>query len=456
VNPARRGPATVQSCSRDGAILTGLSSACVASPPSPEPEPEPKREIDTRWLALWATSAAFTAYFCMYSFRKPFAAGSFEGEAFGIQLKIALVLSQVIGYALSKFIGIRVVSETPRRRRALALIVLIAMAELALVAFGFLGPRGKVVAMFFNGLPLGAVWGLVFGFLEGRRTTELLGAGLSGSYIIASGIVKAVGLELMELGVPETWMPAVTGALFSPLFLLAVLALARLPPPSRADIDARTKREVMQGRDRRSFFRRFAPGLVPLTALYVFLTAFRDFRDNFAADVFAELDVLEPRVFATTETIVAVCVLALLATIFLIEDNRKALLAIHALMASGAALIAGATLAFGLGLIGGVTWMIVIGIGLYLAYVPYGCVLFDRLIAATGVVATSVFMIYVTDAFGYVGSVGILLIKNFGQPELSWVDFLVGFAWVTAVVGLVGFAISAIYFARVSSRPAES
>ena len=412
--------------------------------------------LDTRLLALWATSAAFTTYFCMYSFRKPFAAGVFDGEVFGIQLKIALVLSQVIGYALSKFIGIRLVSETPRHRRAMTLVVLIFFAELALVGFALAGPRGKVVAMFCNGLPLGAVWGLVFGFLEGRRTTELLGAGLSASYIIASGIVKAVGLTLMDFGVTETWMPAATGALFLPVFLLAVLALAKLPPPSRADVEARTERDVMHSDERRSFFTRFAPGLLALTALYVFLTAYRDFRDNFASDIFAQLGVLDASVFAKSESIVAVAVLALLAAIFLIRDNRRALLAIHLLMGFGVALIAGASALFTLGLIDGVTWMILIGVGLYLAYVPYGCVLFDRLIAATGVVATSVFMIYVTDAFGYVGSVGILLFKNFGQRDLSWLDFLLGFSWVTAGVGAVGFLFSGLYFARVTRAPSDS
>jgi hypothetical protein len=408
---------------------------------------------DSRWLALWAVSAAFTAYFCMYSFRKPFAAAPFEGEAFGLQLKIALVLSQVIGYALSKFIGIRLVSETPPHRRALTLIALIAIAEAALIVFGFVGPHGKVVAIFFNGLPLGAVWGLVFAFLEGRRTTELLGAGLSASYIVSSGIVKGVGLKLMEVGIPEGWMPAATGALFLPLFLLAVLALSKLPPPSKADIDARTERVVMHGDDRRSFFARFAPGLIALTGLYVFVTAYRDFRDNFSADVFSELGVLDAKVFAKTETIVAVCVLALLGAIFLIKDNRRALLAIHALMGGGVLLIALATAGFRLGAIDGVLWMILIGVGLYLAYVPYGCVLFDRLIAATGVVATAVFMIYVTDAFGYVGSIGVLLFKNFGHRDVGWIDFLVGFSWVTSVVGGIGFLISGVYFARITRRP---
>jgi hypothetical protein len=206
----------------------------------------------------------------------------------------------------------------------------------------------------------------------------------------------------------------------------------------------------MTGGDRRRFFARFAPGLISLTGLYVFLTAYREFRDNFAANIFAQLGVLEVEVFATTESVVAACVLAVLAGIFLIRSNRRALLAIHGLMAAGAALIAGATAAFGLGLIDGVMWMILNGIGLYLGYVPYGCVLFDRLIAATGVVATSVFMIYVTDAFGYVGAVGVLLFKHFG-PELSWVEFFVRFSWITAAISGLGFVISGLYFARVTA-----
>jgi len=34
----------------------------------------------------------------------------------------------------------------------------------------------NVAALFFNGLPLGMIWGLVFGYMEGRRTSEALGA----------------------------------------------------------------------------------------------------------------------------------------------------------------------------------------------------------------------------------------------------------------------------------------
>ena len=47
-----------------------------------------------------------------------------------------------------------------------------------------------------------------------------------------------------------------------------------------------------------------------------------------------------------------------------------------------------------------------LGLGTYLGYLPFNCLLFDRLIAAFGSVANAGFFIYVADSFGYLGSVG--------------------------------------------------
>lgn len=69
---------------------------------------------------LHAGGAAFAAYFSMYAFRKPFTAANFEdvGDwSFGLDFKIALVLAQLIGYAASKFIGVKIVSEMGMKRR---------------------------------------------------------------------------------------------------------------------------------------------------------------------------------------------------------------------------------------------------------------------------------------------------------------------------------------------------
>lgn len=417
-----------------------------------------------RWLersgvvpfSVFAIAAAFTAYFSMYAFRKPFAAGEYAGEMFTgeLTLKTALIICQVFGYALSKWLGIKYVSELKPKYRAVALIILIAIAHLALLLFAVVPTRAKVVAIFFNGIPLGAVWGLVFGFLEGRRTSEILGAGLSASYIVASGAVKAVGKYLIEdQGVSEFWMPAAVGLIFLPIFLVAVYALNQLPPPSAEDEAARVKREPMYGKERWQFLREFAPGLVALTGLYFFLTAYRDFRDNFAVEIWAELGQGDkPAILALSELPIALGVMIALGALYLIRNNRRGLWFAHMMMTAGVVMIGLTTLAFDLELIGGTVWMIAVGLGLYLAYVPYGCVLFDRMIAALGVVATAVFMIYVTDAAGYVGAIIVMLYKDLGAGEMKWLEFFRYFSYFTSAFCAVCFLFSARYFDRRSKR----
>ncbi|PNB52649.1 hypothetical protein C1X77_27345, partial [Pseudomonas sp. GW531-E2] len=79
--------------------------------------------------------------FAMYAFRKPFTAATFElvpGWHWVLDYKIALIVAQVAGYALSKFIGIKVVSEIAPRHRAAAILALIGLSWLALVAFAII------------------------------------------------------------------------------------------------------------------------------------------------------------------------------------------------------------------------------------------------------------------------------------------------------------------------------
>ncbi len=401
-----------------------------------------------------ATFAAFTTYFSMYAFRKPYGAATWDGVADveipgvgPLDYKIVLVISQVFGYTLSKFAGIKVISEMSAAKRAYALLAFIGFAHASLLLFAILPAPYNAVAMFLNGLPLGMIWGLTFGFLEGRRISEALGAGLSASYIVASGYVKGAGAWLVSQGVPDVWMPFLTGAAFWPPLLLAVWLLSALPPPSAEDEAARTRREPMDAAARTAFLKQFWPGLVPLTVLYVLLTAYRDFRDNFAAELWQALGYgSTPSVFATSENYVAFGVMLALGAMMLVKDNRTGLMLVHALMAAGTALVGLSTAMFEWGWIDGYWWMVTVGLGLYLAYVPYGCVLFDRLIAAVGVTATAGFMIYVTDASGYLGSVALMLYRDLGTPDMSWLAFFKGFSWVTTVTCTVLYLVSMAYF----------
>ncbi|HMN89437.1 MAG TPA: DUF5690 family protein, partial [Saprospiraceae bacterium] len=142
----------------------------------------------------YAIIAAFGTYFCMYAYRKPFTVATYEGMSFvEVDYKIWLIIVQVVGYMLSKFIGIKIISEMGRRGRLIWLLGLIGIAEGALLLFALIPPPYNIICLFFNGLPLGMIWGIVFSYLEGRTFSEVLGAGLSASFIISSGAVKSVG-----------------------------------------------------------------------------------------------------------------------------------------------------------------------------------------------------------------------------------------------------------------------
>jgi hypothetical protein len=117
-------------------------------------------------------------------------------------------------------------------------------------------------------------------------------------------------------------------------------------------------------------------------------------------------------------------------------------------MLAGSVMIGAGTVLYDLGMMSGMTWMIVVGTGLYLGYVPFGCVLFDRMIAALGVVATAVFLIYVADAFAYGGSVGVVLYQELAQSDASMLAFFRYFSYATSVASVIGFAASGVYFLR--------
>jgi hypothetical protein len=441
----------------------------------------------SRWLArapapvfiLYAVAVAFSTYFCMYAFRKPFAAATFHGLSLfgsGIELKTALVVSQIIGYALSKFIGIKVCSEAGGATRAKLLVWLIVWAEGALILFAIAPPNWRIIPIFFNGLPLGMVWGLVVSYLEGRRTSELLLAGLSCSFIVSSGIVKDFARALMQgtvaewwnavplfgpivakwtSSVSEAWMPAVTGFHFLIPFLVSVWLLNQIPRPDAQDIEERVARKPMDRKERLAFVREFTVGIILLCGAYFFLTAYRDFRDNYQVELFDGLGYAYKQnqtIISRTEMLVAFGVLGALALLSLFRENKSGLLAAFGVMSGGTVLMGVSTLLLDAKLISGFWWMTLIGLGSYLAYVPYGSLLFDRLIASTRVVGTAVFAIYVADAVGYTGSVGVQLFKDLAESGTSRLTFFKEYTYFMSILGTICLASSCIYFLRKQAR----
>jgi len=416
----------------------------------------PLRNEGTRF-AIWSTAAAFSTYFCMYAFRKPFTVGTYADlEVWGIDYKIVLIVTQVLGYTISKFSGIKIISEMTPERRILAVALLIAVAEAALVLFGLIPAPFNFVCLFLNGLPLGLVWGIVFSFLEGRRATEMLGAGLCCSFILASGAVKSVGAWLMsDFGISEFWMPAATGGVFVVPLVVSLWMLSRVPPPSDADMGQRSRRDTMDRSQRRAFSTDIALGLILLVAVYTVLNAYRDFRDNFAKELWAGLGYADtPSIFTLSEIPIAATVLVAAAVMILVRDNGRAFRISLGSILLGSAAVAASTFGFTHGAIGPAAWIILVGVGMYVPYIAFHVMVFERLIAALGRQANVGYLMYLCDAFGYLASVAVMLYKNFCAPDLDWVEFFVGASYVTAgVSAALGIGAMAFFRNRIRKAP---
>lgn len=415
---------------------------------------KPSRKLTRRpeWsIALLAALSAFCVYTCMYAFRKPFTAAGFEENKFlGIDYKIWLVIAQTIGYTVSKFFGIGFIGGMKNEKRATAIIKLIFIAWVALFFFAILPPPYNIIFILINGFPLGVIYGLVFSYLEGRRTTELLGAVLATSFIFASGFTQSVGkFVMLQWKVSEWWMPWVTGLLFFLPLILFTWVLEKTPDPDQRDVKERTQRLPMTKRERRNFLKAFMPGLLLLITAYVMLTIIRDYRSNFASNIWNELGYgKNAAVFTKSELPASLIVLLLMSLLVFIRKNIYALLINHVVIITGFLAAIGCTLLFINGEMSSFWWMTLTGVGLYMGYVPFNCMLFERLIASFKYVSNAGFIIYVADSFGYLGSDVILLVKNFTNLSMSWTDFFIKMVLIVSGAGIILVIVSAVYFKR--------
>jgi hypothetical protein len=412
---------------------------------------EKLKRTNNFWFTIFAAVTAFCLYTCVYAFRKTFTAATFDGLVYwGLDYKSWLVIFQVFGYGVAKFYGIKFIAELQSKSRTGGILLMVSIAAVSWFFFAIVPAPYNVIFLFMNGFPLGMVWGMVFGYLEGRRTTDVLGASLSVSFIFSAGLCRSVGGYLMrDWGVSETWMPFMACLVFLVPLLLFLYLIDKLPPPSGIDEQLRTRRQPMNAAERKKFISAFLPGIVLFVLAYMLLTAFRDFRENFAADVWKLLGYGgSPAIFTQTETPVSIVVLIIMGSLMIIRNNKTALIVNHFIIIIGMILIGVSTFLFQQGVIDAPIWMILIGIGLYLGYVPFNSIFFDRLIAAFQYIGTVGFIMYVADAFGYVGSIGVVLFKNFGMANVSWLDFFIMGGYFLSIAGTFLIAGSAWYFHR--------
>ncbi|MDR1981150.1 MAG: DUF5690 family protein [Tannerellaceae bacterium] len=408
------------------------------------------------FLIIWCIVAAFGVYFCTYAFRKPFNAGTYEGYTlFGIGYKTILIISQMLGYIISKFSGIKFISELKPQKRIVLILCLVGFSGLALIGFGLVPYSYGFICLFLNGLPLGLIFGIVFSFLEGRRFTEMLSLGLSISMIIGSGILKSAYFFIQRsFHVDEFWMPAVEGLVFVFPFLLFLWMLSRIPMQNTDDIAQRTKREPMTKKDKRGLIRTFGVGIFCIVAINALLTLFRDFRDDFMVEIAHEIGIDgSMSIFSAVELGIGLFVLFVIGLLSFFRSNKKSFVAMHIILLTGLLLLAGSSIVYINGGISPLSWFICNGCGVFLSYIVIQSVYFDRFIALFRVKANAGFLIYICDSAGYVCSALLLCYREFFVSSVPYSKLLLYISLGVSITGIICLLIGGGYlFTRLQYR----
>lgn len=402
------------------------------------------------WVAVYASLICFLTYASVYAFRKPFTVGTYgDGPSvFGLAFKDALVISQVLGYMFSKFYGIKFIAELKKVGRGKLVLLLVGISWVSLLLFAIVPAPYSLIFLFTNGFPLGIIWGVVFSFVEGRKATDFIGATLAVSFIFSSGFVKSIAKSMqLNFGITDWWLPFVTGAVFVVPLLLLIYLLEKIPPPSENDVLLRVTRMPLNKEARGLFFNQFKPGLILLIVIYVFLTVFRDIRDNFAADIWRELGYgNQPSVFTDTEIPITLLVLLLIGSMILIRNNRKAFIITQYIILFGFLLAGISSFLFIKQLISPFLWMTLVGLGLYIGYIPFNCILFERMIATFRITGNVGFLMYLADSFGYLGSVSVILLKTVYKLNFQWSVLYSHGVVILSVIGIIGSLLAILYF----------
>jgi hypothetical protein len=186
-----------------------------------------------------------------------------------------------------------------------------------------------------------------------------------------------------------------------------------------------------------------------MIAYYMVLPACRDSRDNFAPELWTSFGYgTPPTLFAVTELIVGVVVLIPMGLFVLIKSHIRTFIAYHLLIIAGMLVTTLCAFLHSIKSLDGLYLITISRIALFCAYVPFGCVIFDLLIATFRIKATSGFLIYLADSLGYLSSVAVLLVKNFAVPDWPWDRCFVYMSFGVAAIGVVCMLLSLTYFVR--------
>jgi hypothetical protein len=129
-----------------------------------------------------------------------------------------------------------------------------------------------------------------------------------------------------------------------------------------------------------------------------------------------------------------------------INNNKLAFQISQIIILAGFILCGVSTFLFMQQLISGYVWIVLVGLGLYMGYIPFNCILFDRMIASFKIKGNVGYFMYLVDSFGYLASVLVIILKGSMGISISWTYFYSNGVIILSIIGSLVSISTLLYF----------
>ena len=169
------------------------------------------------------------------------------------------------------------------------------------------------------------------------------------------------------------------------------------------------------------------PFLVLLFVANLMLVVLRDIKEDFLVKII-DMNGQSSWMFAQVDTVVTLIILALFGAMVFVKSNIKVLVALLGLVVLGTATMSFISFNYDSLQLDAITWLFVQRLCLYIAYLCFQSIFFDRIIAF----------------IGYTGTVLVLMFKEFAHVDINWLEFYNILSGYVGLICTVAFTCSMI------------
>ena len=128
-----------------------------------------------------------------------------------------------------------------------------------------------------------------------------------------------------------------------------------------------------------------------------------------------------------------------------VRSNLKALSILLGLIIASMVVMAVVSFGYEQLQLNAIAWLFIQSLCLYLAFLTFQTIFFDRFIACFKIRGNVGFFIAMNDFLGYTGTVIVLAVKEFFSPDINWTAFYNLMAGYVGIICFIAFVCSFIY-----------